>query len=717
MNNIDTIETIKLKNFKGYGPFKNDEKKILDLTVGEKSADLILVTGKNGVGKTSLLEAIDWVLNKKGEGAGAFITSGEKEGSVTINDFESVLEGKSRINHKGLNTVSSFFFQDNIEELACNEIIQLLEPENKSGDEIKRGLKSLQMKLESWQRKLQGMKYRRDYEGERRLLAGKINSLVNDLTEGSSISKELVAITLTLKNGNLQSRWESQIRNLSSSIGQYSGLSEPIGEQLPIQLQHIANCLLEYRSPEISSSEKKISPPKFSNDFLLALQALPKDLSVIEWPGKNEQSSLDHQNTMFLNIPDDTYSTYVNKLEEKRENLRNEYSRLNHLKELLHGDGSSLNHWIDDFNKNISSWLLSWDKHSDIQSVMKIRDSVQEQLKNLSSLADSRFMELKDQIDEIAKEGNGIAHHRNQVVHFHNIANEFDSSSNFISGKSNITVEELINYVSGLIKIDDSALNEGVRSINENEIIHQIGRVFSEWSSLESQKIEDERNVTDLESLNQADKMISDALTISKQESGSRSQLLSVVGVIPEVELTKLLENMNRLLASFHFPKGFLPIKIENNGTEKNPKWSFKTKSEIGFESLSTGQRTQLAICWTINLNLALSNDLGHRVIAFDDFTTSLDMNQLIPSAVLLRKLAYANDSDKWKRQVIVTSHHEDLTNRLLDFLLPPEGKSMKVIQFEDWLPESGPKFKCYNVDMESVGNEGLEEAIKRIVS
>ncbi len=40
----------------------------------------------------------------------------------------------------------------------------------------------------------------------------------------------------------------------------------------------------------------------------------------------------------------------------------------------------------------------------------------------------------------------------------------------------------------------------------------------------------------------------------------------------------------------------------------------------------------------------------------------------------------------------------------------------MKVIQFEDWQPESGPIFKCYNVDMGKVKEDGLQDAVKRIV-
>ena len=296
---------------------------------------------------------------------------------------------------------------------------------------------------------------------------------------------------------------------------------------------------------------------------------------------------------------------------------------------------------------------------------------------------------------------------------------DINAHSNQLSqllNEPNLTVEGLTDYVSNYLETIKTPVAEGASVVSETDIIHQLGRVFTNWSALEIQKVEDEANAIDWDGLEHAEKMITDALAISKQESSAKSQLLSAVEVIPQAELDQLLKNMNQLLASFHFPDDFLPIELKNDGTPKIPKWGFKTKSGVQFDDLSTGQKSQLAICWTINLNLALSEQLGHRVIGFDDFTTSLDMNQLIPAAVLLRKLAYADANDSWKRQVIVTSHHEDLTNRMLDFLLPPQGKLMKVIQFEDWQPESGPIFKCYNVDMGKVKEDGLQDAVKRIV-
>src|SRR5690554_8065421 len=99
---------------------------------------------------------------------------------------------------------------------------------------------------------------------------------------------------------------------------------------------------------------------------------------------------------------------------------------------------------------------------------------------------------------------------------------------------ANFTVEGLTDYVSDYLETIKTPVAEGASTVDETDIIHQLGRVFTSWSALEIQKAEDEASATDLDSLEQAEKMITDALIISKQESGARSQLLSVVEVIPE---------------------------------------------------------------------------------------------------------------------------------------------------------------------------------------
>ncbi|EHD2262250.1 AAA family ATPase [Vibrio cholerae] len=718
-NNIDTIQSIGLENFKGYRASEDGGPKELDFTIAGQPADLILVTGKNGVGKTSLLEAMDWVLNQSNVGAGGFITTKESKGAVSINGKRFELNGKAKTDHKKLSTVASFFYQENIAGLACDEIIQLLEPENKPGEEIKRSLKALQAKLEDWQRQLHTLKYRKNYDEERKTLAGRVNELVDKLPHDLPFRQLLVDSTLTLKNGNLQNKWDSQIRNLSSSIGNFSNLAEPIGSQLPDQLSHIGHSLLEYRGRQVDFSEKGNEPPAFTKEFLSTIQSLPANLFIKKWSEDTILAPSELENTLFVGSDTDIYADTVDELEKQRIELTYEYQRLNKLQAQLQGDGSSLLTWIDGFTDNVSSWLEAWDEHPDISDVIDLKQGLQVQLEKLSILTTARSVEIRGKIEKVTLRGQAVTASLNQIKRSQVVVRDINAHSNQLSqllNEPNLTVEGLTDYVSNYLETIKTPVAEGASVVSETDIIHQLGRVFTNWSALEIQKVEDEANAIDWDGLEHAEKMITDALAISKQESSAKSQLLSAVEVIPQAELDQLLKNMNQLLASFHFPDDFLPIELKNDGTPKIPKWGFKTKSDVPFDDLSTGQKSQLAICWTINLNLALSEQLGHRVIGFDDFTTSLDMNQLIPAAVLLRKLAYADANDSWKRQVIVTSHHEDLTNRMLDFLLPPQGKSMKVIQFEDWLPRSGPEFKCYNVDMGKVKEDGLQDAVKRVV-
>ncbi|TDA70652.1 MAG: hypothetical protein D9V47_00135 [Clostridia bacterium] len=83
-------------------------------------------------------------------------------------------------------------------------------------------------------------------------------------------------------------------------------------------------------------------------------------------------------------------------------------------------------------------------------------------------------------------------------------------------------------------------------------------------------------------------------------------------------------------------------------------------------------------------------------IICFDDIGTAFDPSNLAASALLLRALAY--DSHGPRKQVFLTSHHDDLTTRLLPLLLPPAGCTMKVIEFQPWTEEDGAQVKCYRV-------------------
>ncbi|WP_157833029.1 P-loop NTPase family protein [Desulfofundulus thermocisternus] len=106
--------------------------------------------------------------------------------------------------------------------------------------------------------------------------------------------------------------------------------------------------------------------------------------------------------------------------------------------------------------------------------------------------------------------------------------------------------------------------------------------------------------------------------------------------------------------------------------------------------ALSTGQKAQLGLAMILGLNYSLNRYIGHNIIALDDVTTAFDMAQLPRTAALIRQIVYAS-GEEFGRQVFIVSHHEDLTNRLLDFLIPPEGRKMRILNFVNWTSNNGP--------------------------
>lgn len=710
-----TIRNLSLYNFKGYRTPDNNEAKNFDL-----DADLVLITGKNGVGKTSLLEALDWVLNHSEDSAGSFLTSGAKEGAVTINGERFELKGKAKLNKGRLKSVSSFFYQENIQQLAHNEIIQLLEPENKPAAQMRASLKKLLVQLEEWQQQVQRMMYRKDYETERKRLAQHINLLTSALPDELPLKKELENSSLTLKNGNLQSRWESQIANLAASLSKITGRSSFDGG-LDSQLNDIIQSLGEYKAIRSSESHKQDAGNSFDMGLVTRLNELRPSLPIkfIDHSASDDRNhprrtdEFKEIDAIIISNNSNFYSEEIRQLESRQHELRTQFKKSSVLLNKLEGDDSSFQRWLMTFNTNLDEWREVWHGHKDEAKIKNITTDIFQKLSDLEDSIDNRSQELKSKLETIENSGKDLASKINRLKQYQVVSQNIESNKNNLSSlleKPSLSVGELLDYVG---EFSDFKLRE--KSDDWISNIDELANAFKDWADLELEKVVDESISTDLERIEQADSLISSAISICKSEIGARSQLLSSIDAIPKVELEQLVENMNELLASFHFPDDFLPISIENGGTEKNPAWGFKTAGNVKFEDLSTGQKTQLAICWTINLNLALSSTSNHKVIGFDDFTTSLDMNQLIPASVLIRKLAYAPHDDACKRQVFVTSHHEDLTNRLLDFLLPPKGKKMRVIEFDGWSSTVGPSFKCYKVAISEPEPYGVEAALERV--
>jgi energy-coupling factor transporter ATP-binding protein EcfA2 len=150
-------------------------------------------------------------------------------------------------------------------------------------------------------------------------------------------------------------------------------------------------------------------------------------------------------------------------------------------------------------------------------------------------------------------------------------------------------------------------------------------------------------------------------------------------------------------LVRFHFDTGFLPVRPREescparDGSEIQG-YELLTRDERPSYVLSTGQRGQLALAYMLAPGLLLRTELPHRVLLLDDTSTAFDLGNIIRQATWLRQLAYGPREGRW--QIFLASHHEELTVRLIELLVPPAHRELRLIRFLGWTPENGPRIE-----------------------
>lgn len=128
-----------------------------------------------------------------------------------------------------------------------------------------------------------------------------------------------------------------------------------------------------------------------------------------------------------------------------------------------------------------------------------------------------------------------------------------------------------------------------------------------------------------------------------------------------------------------------------------------------GLDHFSTGQKSQVAVALLVAQSLVAHYSPhvhhGHRVLLLDDVSTSYDLSNLTREALVWRSLAYQGaELGRW--QLFISSHHDQLTNHLLDLLVPPPGRSLRLLRFGEWSLEHGPKIEPYAIEPSAEATE-----------
>lgn len=124
-------------------------------------------------------------------------------------------------------------------------------------------------------------------------------------------------------------------------------------------------------------------------------------------------------------------------------------------------------------------------------------------------------------------------------------------------------------------------------------------------------------------------------------------------------------------------------------------------KGSTGISSLSRSQLTSIAFSLAVAANLGQPDPpLGF--LCLDDVSDAFDLNNLAADACMLRMLAYG--TGRTRRQLVLTNHSDELTDRLVPLLLPPNGRSMRIVQLVGQ-PAGDIKIKQWKVQEELKGH------------
>ncbi|MDK2886257.1 MAG: hypothetical protein PWP54_815 [Thermosipho sp. (in: thermotogales)] len=668
--NKKRVSELTLTNFRCF------KKATFDL-----DADIVIITGKNGSGKSTILYALTNILNERstysilndigdlknteskeeGYKIHAKFKNNEKEWEEKITSEEYAKDDDKSFRKEKLTT----FFQEYISDYDLKWLMSYIET-FENGNEIR--IRNLQNKKIYWIKELKDKflvsniekyEYRKDFL---RKWVNNINTLSNKLRkkyfqvfEGVELDKNNYEKIFKefCKQNNIELNKEEDFYIIIEKIKEFI-------EKISRNVNKDKNILSEF----LKYFDKTVIKVQTVDDFKEILQ-----------------SEYIHEKNLFF-FDEKIFEKVLNEiklLDKEIKELEKEYEKLLELFfvfNLENYEGSfedivSYFKKIKEKIKTVDIKLLpkkvtEWVSYTDIYELEREYKDWKEEVEEKMELRKG-IMSQKRRILNALKEGLDFTRKFN--THF--------EGRNLVIGK---TVSDILE-------------KENLKINNDMFIFKSLIELLKNQITYEQELKEKLRKKAKFEGKEKEISSIINAVEKILNVELKDSIFNSVMTELPKNELDKIEKTINTLLILFHLPRSILPLKLEIKTRRGNRYYTLKTSNKESYEQLSTGQKAILNIVFGVAANLLFEKELDHDVIMFDDITTSLDLSQIIPAAILFRKLAYTG-----RRQVILTTHHEDLTNKLLDYLIPPEGYVLKVIEFNDWPNESKAINTSFNV-------------------
>lgn len=743
---IKRVKSLRLTNIRGFTGEDNIQV--------NTDTDIVFLSGPNGMGKTSLIDALCLALTgHRYDEREPLISVNKKEGSVIANvimysgeeavvsaslsrrsplktDVQWSGEGwlQKRNDIKALHARASFYYQDILKYLFEEESGEVYLEDFLLASDIsvtkihqacKHGLfiidkfeesiypKSTTESLDKIERERYEIASK--WEKEMEAAADLISQVLSDYGfKGNAPSR-----SLTKKTGTMRENWIASLIGLIREYNDYFKIdfAHELTSDLPavIVLEDLKKIFDKLLNQYRVRLQNKLSPQQKIQAFFTA--------------GDNYEIALNKDVIEKMELEQRQVETKLEEIKKKQARVE---TLLKHF-ESRSIDGQSLNQVLVEMRQSGPGWLeieeelakevpkaiLNWLQKS-VNALDSVEPAVDKQMEEWLQKQTDMRTSLGEEISKLEKRRKHLEYSINKSKEFQRILKSFPELLEKIPKDTGeiIHIEALANKLGREVKA----------SVESGEtLLSNLVSIASTWLQLEKKSEELERLKT-TNKLYQAMKGDLDRLKhiLTTEGELKKSITRSLQLIIPK-KRDSFEKQINDILGRLQPGQGISTIKLYT--VERRKAWEIKTTDDRILRCFSTGQKSLLGIASLVALNIALQPILWADVLALDDFTSSLDLNQIPRLASLLRQIAYGSgiSNDKsgqiYRRQVFLVSHHEDLTNKLLDFLIPPPGCKMKVINFTGWSADSGPKFEEIDVVQCSSSAQDVKESLPNLLA
>ena len=722
------VQVIKIQNFRAFPAKQDPTTKSECPVVLDLDADVALVSGPNGVGKTSLADALNLTLNKEAFDARVFYDRGKERavwregggGYVALND-EELLESSrfskaeiKKITGTPLASFATVFYQSDPD-------FQLDEYADRARVIAPAWAESVKVELESLSRAIREKvaSYRprnvpsEDEEKTRRDACSKAVRAALELV-GESDAKQWFDGVFK-GNGTLAvSKWAKALAgNLGMSVVDPHAALEETARRLEKEVARLT------AAARVDTGSRPTFPwPQVVGrdpilQFIEARSLIPDKTEVGEWlvPIQNPDAA---QELRRRAVKD---ADWARAKKAEIERLAPAVARVRPDEE-----AAAFETRLIALARDARAWLEAAEL-LEIAVPQRLRRIAAELLEG-SEILEGEVSELRRDIE--AK----VTKRRREYLDARAREREAeDAVTAVVFGEAVVGDKEVLGDVENIVRerrtIRLSELRSAyerrsaeARNVREHEVakakpLLDLHAAVREWSKFEREATQWAGERRSANALRKADEAAKPYLRVIRQLVDKEGLLIAPPLLSDDLQKVSALANQVLEFTALR-SKWKLELRLDKKrGVVPEFVSSKDSGRGLSLPNLSTGQKTLACLALALAFNLLASDIIKHDVLVFDDIGTALDLAQLPALAFVLRALAYAPEGQP-RRQIVLASHHEDMTTRFIDLLAPPPGhRPLLVHAFEEWTLKDGPSIATYEL-RESADAES-EDVVKEM--